>query len=501
MAIAHRNTVMAVVPETTEGTPLAPSAATQYTALQEDISVEPSFNELVNNELRSSIGESQVILGIEQPKMSFSHYLRPSGTEGVSPDFDDVLKSLFGTQATAGTEYPLVSGSSVSVVNVNTGIGANFARGQAMLFKDQTNGWSIRPVLSIATDALTLGFNLANAPATGVNTGKAITFSPAQSGHQALSLWVYRGNGGAVELMAGGRVTGMTATFQAGDLINANYSMEGIAYSFDPIKITTATSKLDFLDNAATRAITVPAKIYKDPTELADKIAQLMNALGSANTFTCVYSNTSGKFTITSNGSTLTLKWNTGTNTANSIASVIGFSTGADSSAALTYTSATALSFASPYTPTFDNANPLAAKNNELFIGDATDVSSISAQKFEFKFTNSREPLMDVSAESGMSGSLITKREIVMNVIAYLTQADASKFTRFRKGQSTSLLYNFGNKTNTNWVAGQCGCVYCPTATISAFKLGNLNGVVTLEMELKAMVDSSGNGEFYLNFL
>jgi hypothetical protein len=61
--------------------------------------------------------------------------------------------------------------------------------------------------------------------------------------------------------------------------------------------------------------------------------------------------------------------------------------------------------------------------------------------------------------------------------------------------------YNFGIKSGGNWQAGYCGNLYIPTATITSYSLTDLDSVVGVEMELKAFVDSSGNGEVYLNFL
>lgn len=501
MALQNRNSVLAVVPETTEGTPVAPTGATQYTALQEDFSIDPSFDELENEELRASIGAAESILGIENPTLQFSHYMRASGTEGSAPDYNDLLKALFGAEVVAGTQYDTVAGSTAAIVNVDTGEGVNFQRGQALLVKDATNGYSIRPVLSVSSDALTLGFNLANAPAAVTNLGKAILYKPASTGHQTLSLWCYRANGGGIEMVSGARVTEMNLEFNAGDLINAQYNLAGVQYYFNPIEITSADRYLDFLDNATTRVATVTAKIYKDPHELADAIASSMNSLGSANTFTCTYSDTTGKFTLTSTHATFTLKWATGANTSNTIGDKIGFVVSGDDSGAQTYTSDNAMTLTSPYTPTYDSAGPLAAKDNELLIGSATDTTSVAAQRVSVSFIDERQPLRDISVVSGVSGSLINKREVVVNVVAYLSQYDVSKFKKFRAGTSTGLLYNFGTKVGGNWVAGKCGCFYIPTGRLSKFKIGNDNGIITLEMEMRAFVDSSGNGEVYLNFV
>lgn len=505
MALSNKSSVLAIMTETTEGTPVIPSGATDYTAMQDAFSIDPAFEQLQNNELRNSIGSPQPILGLENPQMSMSHYLRHSGTEGTAPDYNLLLKAVFGSEAVEGTQRVLTSGSSTTVLNGASGVGAYFERGKAVLIKDGTNGYSIRPVHSVSTDALTLGFMVSNAPATGVGLGKAVFYKPAESGHPTLSLWCYRSsgssNGGAIELIAGARVSQMSISAEAGQFINAAFTMQGTGYYYNPIDITSSTEVLDFLDDSDTRAASVSVKTYKDPHELADAIASSMNSLGSANTFTCTYSNSTGKFTITSNGSTLTLKWNTGTNTASSIASKIGFSTAADSSSALTYTSATAQNWASPYTPTLDSASPNVAKDNEVFLGDATDNVQFTASKIQIDMNDDRFQIKDVTAVSGVSGSLITKRTTTVKLTALVVQHDAEKFRRMRNNTNVRFMYNFGVKSGNNWVAGKCGCFYIPTAVITDMNLVDDNGLLTLELELQAYVDSSSNGEVYLTFL
>jgi hypothetical protein len=106
-----------------------------------------------------------------------------------------------------------------------------------------------------------------------------------------------------------------------------------------------------------------------------------------------------------------------------------------------------------------------------------------------------------VSAESGRSAQIISGRDVKVSVKALLNQYDAGKYDKFINGTSTQFLYNFGVKSGGNWVAGKCGCVFIPTAVINSFKVSNDNGICVLEMELTAYVDSSGNGEVYLNFL
>lgn len=504
MAISLRSSVLAVKVETAEGTPAAPAGATDYVAIQENFVMMPGFNVLANAELTPSIGKRQSILGSQKPTASGDHYVRHSGVEGQAPDYSPLLKACIGTQTVAGTEYPLVSASTVSQLKFNTGIGANFARGQGVLVKDGTNGYAIRVIDSIATDSANLSFNLAGAPASGVKTGKCVFFSPAQVGHPTLTFWHYVGNGGAVQMMTGVRPTKFDIKAQAGGLINASMSFDGIAFYLDPVTITSSTKYLDFTDDTNTFAVTVAAGTYQDPSDLAEALQTAMNGSGTSQTYTVTYDSATGHYSIVGTGTLLSLLFNTGTNAANSIAAKIGFSGAADStgsSATVGYTSASAPTLASPYTPSLDSATPLAAKSNEVFVGNGTDTVTFKASDITVSYTNTRTELKDVNAASGVSGSQFTSREVKIQLKALLQQYDTSKFTKFRENTSCRFQWNFGSKAGGQWVPGQCGYVYIPTGSITSWKVSNDNGLAMLEAEITAFVDSSGSGEYYLGFL
>lgn len=498
-----KSTVMAIMPEITEGTPVAPSGATDYVALQPDLAISPNVELLTNDELRSSIGTSKGILGLERPELTFSHYLKHSGTEGTAPEFNELLQGVFGTETANATERATTTSSTVSLLKLAAG-GSDFARGKAVLIKDATNGYSIRPVHSVSSNDLTLGFNLANAPGSGVNVGKCVNYAPANSGHQSLTAWVYRGNGQAVEMVSGAKVTDFSMTADAGQLINSTYTMVGTKHHFNPITIGTSDRYLDFTNDDGTFAAAVTAKVYKNPHELAQALQDAMNAASTGETASVVYSNSTGKFTITSSGTLLSLLWNSGTNTANTIGDKIGFSVAADDTgtgAATGYTSDNALSFASPYSPTYDSTDPIAAKFHEILIGDATDTTCFEASSISFTMTNTRSEVQSICAESGVNSILITGREVTITVTGLLDKYEAGKYNKFANNTETRFAYNFGVKSGGNWVGGKCGCLYVPTATITNFTLTDLESVIALEMELRAFVDSSGNGEVYLNFL
>lgn len=497
---SSRANVLGIKKEVTDGTLVDPAATTDFVALQPDVTLTPSFEVLESEEIRNSIGSAKPIQGLEQPEMSFSHYLKASGVEGTAPEFGDLLESAFGSTSANGTERSTTTASTVSLLKLAAG-GSDFARGKAVLIKDGTNGYNIRNVLSVATNDLTLAFNVPVAPASGVAVGKCVNYAPANSGHPSFSAHLYRGNGHSYEAMAGCQTTQFGFSAQAGQLINAQFTAQGTKYFFNPIRIGATDQFLDFLDDATTRAASVTAKVYRDPYELAQALEDAMNSLGSSNTFSVEYSSTTGKFTLTSDGTTFSLLWNSGANTANTIGDKLGFSVAADDTSALTYTSDNEQAYAAPYTPAFDSTDPIAAKYLELLIGDATDTTCFCAQSVEVSMEITKSNVLCICAESGVQQKLATARQVTMTVTALLDKHQAKFFERFRSNATIAAAFNFGPRSGGNWVAGQCGNFYMPSSVVSSYELTDLDSVVGLSLELTGFVDASGNGEVYLNFL
>lgn len=493
---------MAIVEETTEGTPKFPSASTEYVALQDGFDMEPSFNELDNAELTGSIGKAKTILGSEDPSASVSHYIRHSGVEGSEPDYGSMLYSLMGSKKIVATERDTVGGSTAGTesvrgtLEVDAGEGAEFERGQAVMIKSAP--YQIRNVYDVSGDTLNLGQNLSVAPASGVNLGKSVMYYPANDEHPTHTYHLYRANGGALETLAGGRVTEGSIEANAGEFVNGSFSIGGVEYYFDPIEITASNKYLDFNDGGDLNAV-VAEKTYKDPHELAAALQTAMNDLSSDN-ITVEYQDADGKYKISSDGVTFNLEWDTGANTANRIAETIGFDGSADDTGGGPYTSDNGISLASPQSPNYDNAQPLVAKDNEVLIGDFSDIACFEASTANLSITGTKSDIPSICAKSGKSGSIISEREVEVEITALLEKYDADKFRRFREGDNIQYTYNFGEKSGGNWVPGKSCNVYIPTATISSYKLEDADGLVQLSMTLKGYVDE-GKGEVYINFL
>jgi hypothetical protein len=82
-----------------------------------------------------------------------------------------------------------------------------------------------------------------------------------------------------------------------------------------------------------------------------------------------------------------------------------------------------------------------------------------------------------------------------------LEKYDAKQFERFRQNADVKFQYSFGQKTGGNWTPGKAGCLYVPTATLSSFAVSDADGLAQLDIELKAFVNSNGDGEVYVAFV
>lgn len=115
-----------------------------------------------------------------------------------------------------------------------------------------------------------------------------------------------------------------------------------IEYAFYPAApgptfvVSALNNKIDFSEGVGDLVGTVVSGTY-NPADLASAIAAAMNAApGKGETYSCVYSAVTRKFTISATAA-ISILWNTGANKAVSIADLIGFPDDADSTGAETY--------------------------------------------------------------------------------------------------------------------------------------------------------------------
>ncbi len=507
MAILNRTSVFGLKKETTEGSIVNPSAATDFTALREGYSFQGNVESLTTDELTGQRETSAPILGKETPDGSVPKYLKGSGVEGDEPDYGLMIESCLGTLTKHATEYDLVAGSTAGTsaarasLNVDTGEGANFEKGQAILIKDLTNGYKIRNIKSISNDALALNFNLNAAPAALVNLGKACHYEPSIANPPTFSAHLYQGSADSAfhNAIAGCRTTNININLPAAGLGEISFDFEGSKFFFNPIEITASTKYLDFTDSTGTVAAILTEKTYKTPVDLAAEVAAKMTGV-SSDVISCTFDSTTGKFTISSDGTVLSLLTTTGTNVANTAYGKIGFS-GADKTSALTYTSGAAQTYDSPYVPSFDVADPIVIKNAELMIGDFFENFCRKAIDASFTVAAAKQDANSVCAETGVSESVSLSLESTFTATIQLEKHEVAMFDKFINNTTSQLMFNAGVKDGAgNWIAGKCVNIAMMNAKISSDVIGDANGLSVLQIEAKGF-GTGTEKSFHINFL
>jgi hypothetical protein len=493
----NRASIFSIKEEVTSGVYVAPSTGSDFVPLRpgNETSYEPE--QLESDELLNDIGTAKSFVGKEVVSGSHSAYLKHSGVEGQEPQLGVLYESVMGNKNITSTERDSVGTSTVNAITVGAGEGVEFPEGKALLVK-ASSGYVIRNVKSVSGDVLTLNFSLPSTVPATTNLGKAITYLPVAQGHPTFSTTKFLGNGFAKEVTAGNTATEVSFTMDANGFGEVEFSYEGTKYYFNPITITASNKFLDVTDDGGTFAVSIAEKIYKTPVELADAIASALDA-SSAETYTVTYSSITGKFTIASGSTLLSLLWNTGTNSANSIGATLGFSVVADDTGAVTYTSDIEQVYTSAITPSYDNADAIIIKGAELFIGNQVDNICICAQSVSLTVSKEVEDVDCICEESGVAEKIPTGRTVEMSVTASLKKHDVALLDALLKNSGLSAMMNAGPKTGGNWIPGKCFNAYLQNCTVSSYKTTG-DSFIQAEITLKGFVTSTGK-DLFLNFV
>jgi hypothetical protein len=493
-----RASVFALREESSSGTLIAPSATTQFVPVRPGAAMAYEVEELENEELLNDIGAAKTFKGKESVSGEHAAYLKHSGVEGQEPQLGIMYESIMGDKTVNATEYNTVASSTTTVVKVDTGEGAQFYKGQALLIKDGTNGYSIRNVSSISSDDLTINFSLANAPGSGVNLGKAITYKPAATGHPTYSAWYYGGNGFFTQAAAGCTTSEVSMEFPANGFAEVTFSYEGTKYYFNPIIISSSNKYLDITDDTGTIAVAVAEGQYRNPIELARAIESAWDA-ATTETVSVSFSNSTGKFTLSSGSSVLSLLWNSGANAANSIGTTIGFSVAANDTGSTSYVADNAISYAAVYTPSYDSVDAIIVKDCELLIGSQTDNTCVCANSVSITISKEVEDVDCICEETGTQEKIAVGRTVEMQVSAVMSKHEARFFDNLLNNTTISTMLNAGPKSAGNWVAGKCVNIYLQNAVVSSFSTEG-DSYIVANMTIRGFVSSSDK-DCFINFV
>jgi hypothetical protein len=488
--VSFRAGTLALVEETSG--PKAPTAGTDFTAIQSDITMSPGLETLSNEELKNSIIPGKSIIGRESPTFSLSHYFR-AGENSNLPDYNQLMKSAFGSVNEVASETDIAS--VVDAITFDLTDGTGYQKGDTLLVQDSVIGFELRPIAAISGNTVTLAFALSAAPQVGSLVGKPRTYNAVNDSNliPTFSAWYYLPD--TIELISGCRIEGVDINFSAGELINASFSGSGLGFYFDPLVIEATNKFIDVDVSASEYAASIPEGTYKDPHQVAEAIENALNANGSGVLFVVTY-NDDGKYTITGDAA-FTLLATTGAS-GNSLLPTIGFTV--DAGPSTSETSDSDISLDSGFTPVYDDADPIAAKGHVLLIGNATDNICVNASTVDFSLANTKADYLDICAESGVGGSGFNSREATVSVSSYLKGYEAKYFKAMRTGQTVSMFYGAGEKSGGQFVKNKCASVYLSHATITSLEIADQDGVAQLNMELAAYAPEDSTQPVFAGF-
>lgn len=508
MAFQTKSSVLAIIKEVTEGTLVQPSAGSQFTVLREGFTVQGALETVSSDELVNDIGASKSFSSKETPTASIPKYFKHSGIEGQAPDYGLLIESAMGSVTVNATEYDTDSGSIAgdrdnrAYLQMPAGEAANFEVGQALLIKHGSANFEIRNIQSIDTgaDRLFLNFNLDTAPALATNLGKAIFYQAQATGHPTYSVHHFQASdssSGFHQALAGCRTTSMAIAFPVNELATIDFDIEGIKYYFDPMTVTASNKYVDFTDDGGTKSIALTEGTYDHPSELAAALAERLS-LASVNTISVYYD--ASKFTFGSDGTTFELNWATGTNTANSAATLLGFDGGSDDTGSTTYTSDNAQTWGPSVAPEYDDQTPTIVKSNEFFFGDYFNKVCRSGSNVSLTVSTPKTDVDDYCAVSGVSESIVLERTAELTATLTFKKDEIDGFYNLLKNRDVALAFNHGPKSGGNWEAGKCVNVYMAKATITANTIADTDGLVIVEMTASGFV-TSAEKDIHISFI
>ena len=281
--IAKNRTVIGVETESTEGTYVAPAAATSYVQpLADGFELSPSKEVIERNILSSSVGKVTSRVGMKSVSGSLPVEFRASGTEGAATDFDLLLKGALGaTRSISTTTTTKSSGNTGSSLKIEDADISKFTVGDIICVKE-SGGHHVCAVTGVTTTAGSAAIAISPAKASGsfsnsVVISKSTMYYPANSGHPALSLSYYWANE-ITEKAIGCKVTSMSLdSFATGQVAAFNFQFEGLSFS----EVDGAAPHTPTYDSALPPII-LNATLYQDGTAVAINNfgLQLQNDLG-----------------------------------------------------------------------------------------------------------------------------------------------------------------------------------------------------------------------------
>lgn len=278
-----KNTSVAIEIESTEGTYVAPSAASSFVqTLADGFELSPSKEVLERNVFTSSIGKTAPRTGQFQVSGSIPVEARAHSTEGAAPEYDKLMRSALGSRRQISTAITTkATGNTGSVLQIQDADIASINVGDIIMVKE-SGAFHVSPVSAVDSTVGAANITLLVPKASGsfsasVVIARSTTYIVADSGHPSLSISKYV-ESAVLEKAIGCKVTSMSLeNFSTGQLPTISFGVEGL--NFD--RSLSAPAYTPSYDTALP-PIVLDGRAYMDGTaiDINELSVSLENSLG-----------------------------------------------------------------------------------------------------------------------------------------------------------------------------------------------------------------------------
>ena len=235
-AVSKELTVVGVMEEVTEGTYLAPAAATDYVQpLSDGFSISGTKESIERNILTTGFFKASPRPSQEEVEVTLNLEAKGSGLEGEQTDYHKLLKSMLGGNRQLGARITTETGHTTTVLNIGDADISSLKVGDIVLILE-AGAHHISPIVAvdetIAAANITILVPAAVAFSDSVEIAKFQTYfgSNSLADYPTLSVSVYHGNE-ILDQAAGVRPLSMALTnFSTGQIPTFEFSASGLSF-------------------------------------------------------------------------------------------------------------------------------------------------------------------------------------------------------------------------------------------------------------------------------
>lgn len=238
MSIAvKKNTSYGIEIEVTEGTYVAPTAATSFVqTLDSGADINPAKQLLARKIFTASVGQTSPRTGEFQVAATIPVEARAFSSEGHAPEYDALMKSALGAKRTVSTTTTTkAAGNTASVLGIEDADKDKFNVGDIIMVK-QSTAYHVSPISAVVRTAGSATITLLVPHPSGdctdsVVIAKTTTYIVADSGHPSLSVSKYS-ESAVLEQAVGCKVKTMALdNFATGQLPSFKFGLEGLNFA------------------------------------------------------------------------------------------------------------------------------------------------------------------------------------------------------------------------------------------------------------------------------